>query len=91
MLKLACILAAIAGFGLIGSAVAALTVFTPGGTIAGFVAAVSAGLLVAVGWTALILTFYRSRTAPTDEEDGKEEDEEEKSSSSRQKSSSSKR
>lgn len=93
VLKVACALAAIAGFGLIASAVAALTVDAPGGTMAGSIAAVSAGLLLAVAWVALILTFYRRRTTPEGEK--KEEEQEEasssKQSSSRQKSSSSKR
>jgi hypothetical protein len=69
MLKIACVLAAIAGFGLIAGAVGALTVDAPGGTTAGTIAAISAGVLFAIGWMALIVNFYRRRTMPVEEEE----------------------
>jgi hypothetical protein len=84
MLKIACVLAAIAGFGLVGGAVAALTVDAKGGTAAGTFAAISAGVLFAVAWVALVVNFYRGRTMP-DEEEGEEE---EKASPSKDKPSS---
>jgi hypothetical protein len=86
MLKVACVLAAIAGFGLIGSAVGALTVDAKGGTTAGTIAAISAGVLFALAYLAFIVNFYRGRTMPEDEEE-----EEEKASPSKEKPSPSKR
>ena len=80
MLKIACVLAAIAGFGLIGGAVAALTVDAKGGTAAGTFAAISAGVLFALAWVALVVNFYRGRTMP--DEEGEEE---EKASPSKEK------
>jgi hypothetical protein len=90
MLKIACVLAAIAGFGLIGGAVAALTVDAKGGTAAGTFAAISAGVLFAIAWVALVVNFYRGRTMPDEEEGEKASPSKDKPSSSKQKPSSSK-
>ena len=73
MLKIACVVAAIAGVGIIGSAVAGLTVDAKGGSAAGTIAAISAGVLAAVGYLAFIVNFYRGRTRPEEEEDEEEQ------------------
>jgi uncharacterized membrane protein YebE (DUF533 family) len=86
MLKIACVVAAIAGFGLIGAAVAGLTVDAKGGSAAGTIGAISAGVLVAIGYVAFIVNFYRGRTRPEEEE----EEEQEKKAPSKPKTSSSK-
>jgi uncharacterized membrane protein YebE (DUF533 family) len=88
MLKIACVLAAIAGFGLIGGAVGALTVDAKGGTTAGTIAAISAGVLFALAYLAFIANFYRGRTMPVEEEEASPS--KEKPSSSKQKPSPSK-
>jgi uncharacterized protein (DUF2345 family) len=69
MLKLACVLAAIAGIGLITGSVLALTVDTQHVTTAGTIAAISAGGMFAIVWVALIVNWYRKRTMPVVEEE----------------------
>jgi hypothetical protein len=92
MLKIGCVLAGIAGIGLITGSVLALTVDTQHVTTAGTVAAISGGGIFAVAWVALIVNWYRKRTAPVaEEEEPSSAEEEPKPSSSKQKPSSSKR
>ena len=91
MLKIACVVAAVAGFGVIGAAVGALTVDAKGGTTAGTIGAISAGILFAILYVAFIANFYRGRTKPVeDEEEEKASPSQEKPSSSKQKPSPSK-
>lgn len=91
MLKLGCVLASIAGIGLVTGAVAALTVDEKHVTAAGAIAAISAGGLFAITWVALVVNFYRKRTMPVEEEEEKETSpSKEKPSPSKQKPSSSK-
>jgi zinc transporter ZupT len=92
MLKIGCVLAAIAGIGLIIGAVLGVAVDTEGITAAGTIAAIAAGGMFAVVWVALIVNWYQKRTMPVaeEEEEGKPSPSKEKSSSSRQKPSPSK-
>ena len=68
MLIVACVLAAIAGIGLITGAMLALTVDTQHVTTAGIIAAISAGGMLAVVWVAFVASWYRKRTTPVQEE-----------------------
>jgi hypothetical protein len=68
MLIVGCILAAIAGIGLITGAMLALTVDTQHVTTAGVVAAISAGAMLVVVWVAFVVNWYRKRTMPVQEE-----------------------
>jgi hypothetical protein len=68
MLIVGCILAAIAGIGLITGAMLALTVDTKHVTGAGIIAAISAGAMLAVVWVAFVANWYRKRTMPVQEE-----------------------
>jgi hypothetical protein len=67
MLKIACVVAAIAGIGLILGAVLGVAVDTSGVTTAGTIAAISAGGIFAVVWVGLIANWYRKRTMPVEE------------------------
>jgi hypothetical protein len=83
MLKIGCVLAAIAGIGLIIGAVLGVAVDTEGITAAGTIAAISAGGMFAVGWVALIINFYRKRTMPVEEEEEEEPSSKQKPSPSK--------
>ena len=91
MLKIGCVLAAIAGIGLIIAAVLGVAVDTEGITTAGTVAAISGGGMFAVVWVALIANWYGKRTMPVaEEEEPSPPKEQSKPSSSKQKPSPSK-
>ena len=68
MLTAGCVLAAIAGIGLITGAMLALTVDTQHVTTAGIVAAISAGGMLAVVWVAFVANWYRKHTVPVQDE-----------------------
>ena len=68
MLTVGCVLAAIAGIGLITGAMLALTVDTQHVTTAGIVAAISAGGMLAVVWVASVANWYRKHTVPVQDE-----------------------
>jgi Na+/glutamate symporter len=91
MLKIGCVLAAIAGIGLITGAVLGVAVDTEGITTAGTIAAISAGGIFAVVWVGLVANWYRKRTMPVEEEEEPSPSKEKpKPSSSKQKPSPSK-
>ena len=90
MLKVGCVLAAIAGIGLITGAVLGVAVDTEGITTAGTIAAISAGAMFAVVWVALVVNWYRKRTMPVEEEEPSSSEEKPKPSPSKQKPSPSK-
>jgi hypothetical protein len=69
MLKIGCVLAGIAGIGLIFAAVLGVAVDTAGVTTAGIIAAISAGGIAAVMWVGLVANWYQKRTAPVEEEE----------------------
>lgn len=69
MLKIGCVLAGIAGLGVILAAVLGIAIDTAGITTAGIIAAISAGGIFAVVWVALIVNWYQKRTAPVEEEE----------------------
>jgi hypothetical protein len=93
MLKFGCVLAAIAGIGLIIGAVLGVAIDTEGITTAGTIAAISAGGMFAVVWVGLVVNWYGKRTMPVEEEEEEEPSpskEKPKPSSSKQKPSPSK-
>ena len=90
-LKTACVLAAIAGIGVITGAVLGVAVDTSGVTTAGIIAAISAGGISAVVWVGLIVNWYRKRTMPVGEEEPAPAKAKPKPSSSKPKPSPSKR
>ena len=63
-----CALAALAGIGLITGAMLALTVDTAHVTIAGVIAAISAGGMFAVVWVGFVANWYRKHTMPVQDE-----------------------
>jgi hypothetical protein len=69
MLKIGCVLAAIAGIGLIIGAVLGVAIDTEGITTAGTIAAISAGGIFAVVWVGLVVNWYGKRTMPVEEEE----------------------
>jgi hypothetical protein len=69
MLKIGCVLAAIAGIGLIIGAVLGVAIDTEGITTAGTIAAISAGGMFAVVWVGLVVNWYGKRTMPVEEEE----------------------
>jgi hypothetical protein len=89
LLKIGCVLAGIAGIGLITAAMLALTIDTEHVTTAGTIGAISAGGMLAVLWVALVVNWYGKRTRPAAEEEEPSE-EKPKASSSKQKPSPSK-
>jgi uncharacterized membrane protein YebE (DUF533 family) len=89
LLKIGCVLAGIAGIGLITGAMLALTIDTEHVTTAGTIGAISAGGMLAVLWVALVVNWYGKRTRPAAEEEEPSE-EKPKASSSKQKPSPSK-
>jgi hypothetical protein len=68
MLMVGCIVAAIAGIGLITATMLALTVDTQHVTTAGVVAAISAGGMLGVLWVGFVANWYRKHTAPAQDE-----------------------
>jgi hypothetical protein len=63
-----CAVAALAGIGLITGAMLALTVDTAHVTVAGVIAAISAGGMFAVVWVAFVANWYRKHSMPVQDE-----------------------
>ena len=68
LLKVGCVVAGLAGIGLVTAAMLGLTVDTQHVTVAGIIGAISAGGMFAVLWVAVVANWYRKRTMPVQDE-----------------------